>query len=136
MSQMSQAQKLPDRPRQARNVPLPGEDLTIAETLRVMDVAREMRDQRQTAEEMFKRDDLRVALRDKLLRTAEVSGDSVTEAEIDAAIDQYFENLHIYQDPASGWKSTLAHLWIWRGRVMAAAALAATLVAAGWWMFT
>lgn len=135
MSQMSQAQAPRDRVRQARNVRLPGEDLTIAETLRVMDVARQMRDQRETAEEMFKRDDLRIALRDKLLRTAEVSGDTVTEAEIDAAITQYFENLHTYQDPEGGIKSVLAHLWVWRGRVLAGAAALATIAAAGWWMF-
>ncbi|MEM1068490.1 MAG: DUF6384 family protein [Planctomycetota bacterium] len=135
MSQMSQAQASENRSSRARDVRLPGEDLTIAETLRVMDVARQMRDQRETAEEMFRRDDLRVALREKLIRTARVSGDTVTEAEIDAAIGQYFENLHSYQDPAGGWKSGLAHLWVWRGRVMTAAVLLASAAAATWWMF-
>ena len=51
-----------------------------------MDVAREMRDQRETAEEMFRRDDLRIQLRDKLVRTARLSGDNVTEEEIELAI--------------------------------------------------
>ena len=76
---MSQAQA------RQKQVELPGQNLTLEETLRVMDVAREMRDQREKAEEMFRRDDIRVALREKLLRSARLSGDTVTEQEIDAA---------------------------------------------------
>lgn len=133
MSEMSQAQAPP--PRRRRDVRLPGEDLTIAETLRVMDVARQMRDQRETAEEMFRRDDLRFALRNKLLETARVSGDTVTEAELDAAIAQYFENLHTFRDPPAGMKSFLAHLWVWRGRLVAGAAMLASLAAASWFIF-
>lgn len=132
MSRMSQAQAKSGRIQRDRDGSLVGGDLTIAETLRVMDVARQMRDQRETAEEMFQRDDLRWKLREKLLRTARVSRDTVTEAEIEAAIRQYFENLHTYQDPAPGLKSALAHLWIWRGRLLVAAT---ALAAAGWWFF-
>ncbi len=132
MSRTSQAQAEPSPSHRGRDVSLLGGDLTIAETLRVMDVARQMRDQRETAEEMFQQDDLRLKLREKLLRTARVSADTVTEAEIEAAISLYFENLHAYQDPAPGLKSGLAYLWIWRGRLLAAAT---ALVAAGWWFF-
>ncbi|TWT75262.1 DUF6384 family protein [Allorhodopirellula solitaria] len=104
---------------------MPGEDMTIAETLRVMDVAREMRQQRESAEEMFRRDEVRVRLRKKLLRTAELSGDRVTEAEIDAAIDQYLANLHTYEAPEPGMKKFIAYCWIWRYRIAAAAAAVA-----------
>ena len=111
---------------------LPGESLSLQETLRVMDVAREMRDQRETAEEMFRRTDLRLQLRDKLVRTARLSGDKVTEAEIELAIEQFFESVHSYKDPQSGMKSLLAHCWIWRGRIMLAT-VALTLVVGGLW---
>ncbi|TWU23173.1 hypothetical protein Pla52o_27080 [Novipirellula galeiformis] len=119
-------------PRQARphsmsQIELPGQNLTLNETLRVMDVAREMRDQRETAEEMFRRDDARTNLRNKLVRAARLSGDNVSEAEIEAAIDQYLATLHTYEDPQPGLKSLIAHLWIWRNRMLwSAAALAAT----------
>ena len=103
-------------------VELPGENLTLQETLRVMDVAREMRNQRETAEEMFRSDDIRRELREKLMRTARVSGDNVTEAEIDAAIQQYMDKLHTYSPPASGFKNFVAHCWIWRDRIMFAGA--------------
>ncbi|OYP31696.1 DUF6384 family protein [Rhodopirellula sp. MGV] len=104
---------------------LPEHELTIAETLRVMDVAREMRDQREQAEVMFRRDEMRDALRAKLLRTAALSGDSVTEAEIDAAIDQYLETQHTYSDPPSGLQSVFAYGWVWRKRIAAILAFAA-----------
>lgn len=112
---------------------LPGEDMTIAETLRVMDVAREMREQRESAEEMFRHDEVRIRLREKLLATARLSGDQVTEAEIDAAIDQYLASLHTYEGAPGGMKTFWAHCWIWRNRI----AMAATAVAAAsaWFYF-
>ena len=100
-----------------------------------MDVARELRDRRETAEEMFRRDDLRNGLRDKLMRAARMSGDNVTEAEIEVAIAQYFETLHTYQDPKPGMKRFLAHCWVWRGRILAGAAALATVAGGLWFMF-
>ncbi|MCA9136763.1 MAG: hypothetical protein KDB00_08390 [Planctomycetales bacterium] len=114
---------------------LPGQELTLQETLRVMDVAREMRDQREKAEEMFRRDDMRAALRDKLMRTAQLSGDNVTEAEIDAAIGQYMDTLHTYTDPKSGFKNFIAHCWIWRDRIMWSMAGAAAAAGGLWYFF-
>lgn len=118
---------------------MPGQNLTIEETLRVMDVARELREKRETAEEMFRRDDLRQNLRDKLIRMAALSGDTVTESELDIAIDHYMANLNTYQDPQSGFQSFLAHCWVWRGRVligaMAVGALLAGVATAGWILF-
>ena len=114
-------------------IELPGQNLTIEETLRVMDVAREMRDQRELAEEMFRRDDIRVALREKLLRTARLSGDKVTEAEIDAAIGQYMETVHTYEDPEPGVKRFLAHCWVWRDRIFWS--MAGVAAAGGLWYF-
>ncbi|MGB7324226.1 MAG: DUF6384 family protein [Rubripirellula sp.] len=114
----------------------PLENLSLQETLRVMDVAREMRDRRESAEEMFRRDDLRAGLREKLLRTAKLSGDSVTEAEIDAAIRQYMDTLHVFHEPEPGLNRFMAHCWIWRNRIMAGAAAAAAVMGAYWFLFT
>ena len=143
MSQASQSQAQPSAPdivragaQRRRISTLPGQELTLSETLRVMDVAREMRDQRETAEEMFVRDDLRTKLRDKLVRTVRLSGDNVTEAEIEAAIAQYFESLHQYNEPEGGVKRFLAHCWIWRGRLLTGAAALATVVGSYWFLFS
>jgi len=119
-----------------RSVRLPGEDLSLNEMLRVMDVAREMRRNRVVAEEMFRRDEVRAELRDKLMRTAQIAGDQVTVAEIDAAIDQYFTNLHAYADPPGGFQRFVAHAWVWRNRIAAAGiALAAALGALSFLFF-
>lgn len=124
-----------DRPKAAsKNAPL--QQLTLKETLRVMDVARELREQRQTAEEMFRRDDLRHNLRTKLVRQARMSGDDVTEAEIDAAITQYLQRRHVYQDPPAGVANFFAHAWVYRAQIIVAS-VAATVSAAGFfWLFT
>ena len=134
-----QAQQAPQRqsrldPRSRRTIPHPLENLTLQETLRVMDVAREIRENRQNAEEMFRRDDLRGDLREKLVRTAQMSGEDVTEAEIDAAIGQYMDRLHTFQEPASGVNRLLAHAWVWRGRIAAGIAAIATVLG-GLWFF-
>ena len=103
----------------SRSVRLPGEDLSLNEMMRVMDVAREMRRNRDVAEEMFHRDAVRAQLRTKLMQAAEIAGDRVTEAEIDAAIDQYLKNLHTYSDPEPSFQRVLAHAWVWRWRLAA-----------------
>jgi hypothetical protein len=135
MNQAQASQRRPERRSPERkSLQLPGQNLTLAETLRVMDVAREMRDQRQRAEEMFRRDEIRATLREKLMRTARMSGDDVTEAEIDAAIDQYLETLYTYSDPQPGVKRFFAHAWVWRSRILwSLAGLAAA--AGGVWFF-
>ncbi len=113
---------------QDRSVRLPGEDLSLNEMLRVMDVAREMQRNRELAQEMFRRDEVRTELRSKLMRSAQLAGDRVTEAEIDAAIDQYFATLNVYKDPEPSFKRFLAHTWVWRKRIAAGvAAIAITL---------
>jgi hypothetical protein len=118
-----------------REIRLPGEDLTIAETLRVMDVAREIRDQRQTAEQMFQRDGVRQQLREKLIRQAELLGENVGEDEIDTAIDQYLATLHTYEDPPAGLQSLLAHCWVWRQRIVAGLGAVVVATSAIWFLF-
>jgi hypothetical protein len=114
----------------SRSIKLPGEDLSLNEMMRVMDVAREMRRSRDVAEGMFRRDEVRTQLRSKLMRSAEIAGDRVTEAEIDAAIDQYFKNLHTYTDPEPSFQRMLAHAWVWRWRITAVVAPVAALALA------
>lgn len=119
----------------SRSVRLPGEDLSLNEMLRVMDVAREMRRSRDVAEEMFRRDEVRVELREKLMRSAQLAGDRVTKVEIDAAIDEYFATLNTYQDPKPGLARMVAHAWVWRHRIAAAAAAVAMTFGSAYYLF-
>jgi hypothetical protein len=119
----------------SRSIRLPGEDLSLNEMLRVMDVAREMRRNRDVAEEMFRRDEVRAELRDKLMRSAQLAGDRVTKAEVDAAIDQYFATLNTYQDPKPGVKRMVAHAWVWRKRIVAGVAAVAITLGGAYYLF-
>jgi|GEM_PF-6803044 len=93
-------------------------DLSLAETLRVLEVARGIRTDRLQAELALSRNELRESLRKRLLDAAAITGDSVTEAEVDAAITQYFQTQHVYADPEFSFSILLAHLYVRRNAVM------------------
>lgn len=114
---------------------LPEANLSLNEMLRVMDVAREMRNDREMAERVLARGDARAALREKLKRSAEISGDRVTEAEIDAAIDTYFADRHRYEEPKFSLDLLIAHLWVRRGVVLSLFAGCLILVGTVWGLF-
>jgi hypothetical protein len=93
-------------------------DLSLAETLRVLEVARGIRSDRRQAELALSRNELRESLRKRLLDAAVITGDSVTEAEVDAAITQYFQTQHVYTDPEFSFSVFLAHLYVRRNAVL------------------
>ncbi len=82
--------------------------------LRIMDVASALRRERETAEAQLDVATAKVRLRERLLATAAASGEPVTTAEVDAAIEQYFASQHRYEDPPPSWKRFRAHLWVMR----------------------
>jgi hypothetical protein len=112
---------------------LPG--LTLEETLRVLDVARSLREQRMETELALNRDQVRGALRQKLIESARITGDTVSEAEIDAAVEQYFDTMYEYEEPKGSLKLVAAKAWVHRQLLLWGAAIAAAAGAAGWWYF-
>ncbi len=109
-------------------------DLTLSETLRVLEVARNLRGQRDEAEVALARQEVREILRKKLLDAAAVTGDKVTEREIDAAINQYFDRLYAYHDPAPSTSVFLANLYVRRTQIaLVIGSLAAAATA--WFVF-
>jgi predicted N-acyltransferase len=107
-------------------------DLPLAEMLRIMDVARTLRQEREIAQEQFNREEARLLLRQRLKASTEITGSQVTEAEIDAAIESYFNNLHTYHDPPWGVQVFLAHLYVRRVQVLLILIAAAVLAAGAW----
>ncbi len=95
------------------------QELTLSETLRVLEVARGFRNERQEAAVALARAEVRQMMRQRLLDAAAITGDPITEADIDAAIDQYFATQHLYADPPFSISVFLAHVWIRRFRVVA-----------------
>lgn len=100
-----------------------------------MDVASTIRRERDRAEAVLDADATRALIRKKLKETAATTGEPVTEAEIDAAIDVYFGSLHAYSDPPRGWRSALAHLYVRRVRITVVVGLVLAFVATMYWLF-
>src|SRR5688572_33075782 len=100
--------------------------------LRIMDVARTLRQEREIAQEQFNREEARQLLRERLKASTEITGSQVTEGEIDAAIESYFNNLHTYRDPPWGVQVFLAHLYVRRVLVLVVLAIGA-LLGGGLW---
>ena len=74
------------------------EQLTLDEMLRVMDVATELRKQRETVEKEFAVDETKQMLRERLLAATSITGERVSEGEVDTAITQYFGTLYTYRE--------------------------------------
>lgn len=107
---------MPDNSSTSLRVPVStsARDLTLVETLRVLEVARGLRQEREVAEVALVRDEVRTLMRKRLMDAAVITGDKVTESDVDAAIEQYFATQHTYQDPPMSFSVVLAHLWIRR----------------------
>ena len=85
--------------------------------LRVMDVATELRKQRETLEKEFAVDETKAMLRERLLAATSITGERVSETEVDTAITQYFDTLYTYREPPASFNKTLAHLYVRRGQL-------------------
>lgn len=90
------------------------DELSLPEMLRVMDLARVLREERASLEREFNVTEARTLLRQKLLASTEITGEQLTSDEVDKAIDQYFASLHTYRDPPLSFEVFLAHLYVRR----------------------
>ncbi|MEM7201942.1 MAG: DUF6384 family protein [Planctomycetota bacterium] len=115
--------------------PDPVEPQSLPELLRIMDVATALRRERETAAAQLDLDQTQGRLRERLRATADATGEPVTDAEIQAAIDQYFRTLHRFEEPPRSWRTVLAHLYVRRGAVIGATAALLAVGMLGWWLF-
>jgi hypothetical protein len=110
------------------------ETLSLTEVMQIMDVASTLRREREVAEKELDLPQAKLKLRERLLETARLTGEDVTEGEVDAAISLYFDNVHSYSDPAWGLQVMLAHLYIRRGLVFLLIGIPLAAVAS-WFMY-
>lgn len=92
-------------------------EMTLTDTLRVLELARGMKSERADAEAALVRDEVTEQIRQRLRDAARITGDTITEADIDSAIDQYFATQHAYRDPPFSFPVFLAHLYIRRAAI-------------------
>jgi len=112
----------------ASNVPIPNpspsppvspaavgdSQLSLKEMATIMDVASQLRREQAVVEQQLNLDQVKQALRERLLDAAKLSGGSVTVEQVDTAVAQYYDRLHTYREPGLGWSTAVAHVWIRR----------------------
>ena len=113
-------------------LPEPSAEPDLHQMLRIMDVARTLRREREVVEQQFNIDQTKALLRQRLLASTEITGEQLSAAEVDAALDLYFNNLHTFREPDGGLQTFLAHLYI-RRRTVAAWLVALCLIVAALW---
>jgi Family of unknown function (DUF6384) len=89
-------------------------DLGLSETLSILDAASALRRERDQAAALLDDQATRAALRERLAAAARASGEALGVAEIDAAIERYFERLHAFEPVQGGWRRLLARMYIRR----------------------
>lgn len=90
------------------------EQLSLPELIRIMDVATALRKEDEVVEEQLNLDQIKVRLRERLLEAAKVSGEPVTAEQIDAAIEDYYDKLHEFEEPEWSLQVLLAKLYAHR----------------------
>jgi len=96
----------------------PSEAMSVAEMLRIMDVATAIRQDRELVDEQLNLDALKERLRDRMIAAAKVTGEDVTPEEVDAAIAKYYSSLHAFHEPPLSPSLALAHLWVRRESIL------------------
>ena len=133
-SQQQQAPPAEDRAARHDQAPAEGQ-LSIEQMTRIMDVAATLRRERSIAERELNLSETKRMLRQRLLETAKVSGDPVSEAEIDAAIDHYFETQHEFEGPGASLETLMAHLYVMRNKIAMGVAVVGGGLALWWGLF-
>jgi hypothetical protein len=109
--------------------------LSVAEMLRIMDVATALRQDRQLIEEQLNIDQVKALLREKMIAAAKVTGEEVSPEEVDAAIDRYYGRLYTFKEPANSLSMMLARLYVRRLEIAKWGGLALGLALLSWWLF-
>jgi tetratricopeptide (TPR) repeat protein len=111
-----------------------GEDLTLADMMKILDVAHSLQADRETVNEQLSIEKQKANMRERLLASRDITGAGYNDAELDAAIDLYYDNLHRYQEP-KGMNAMLAHAYIRRGPIGATVGGVAAASALVWGLF-
>ncbi|MBI5148340.1 hypothetical protein HZA33_01545 [Candidatus Pacearchaeota archaeon] len=89
----------------------------INSLLRMMDVASALRKQREEVEKQLNIDEIKADLRKRILDTAAVTGEKLTEAEVDTAISNYLSGLYSFKEPKHNFAYKLASKYVDRARI-------------------
>ena len=90
---------------------------SVKSLLRVMDVASELKRQRERASSQLEIAGEKEKIREKIKATAQVTGESLSEGEINAAIESFYKGLYRFKKPERNFNYWLARVYIARSKI-------------------
>lgn len=99
-------------------VEAPPEELTLEQTLRIMDVATTMRKEQAVVDQQLNIEETKAMLRERLLDAAKVTGEHLTEEQVNIAIEHYYDKLHVFDQPKWSFEYFMANVYVMRGTII------------------
>lgn len=96
--------------------PVVEQSRSLKTMLSVMDLASELRGQRERAKTLIDLDGERETIKKKILDSAKISGEDLTDDELNRALDAYYQGLRRFKTPEEGISHKLARLYIKRSK--------------------
>ncbi|MGI9430390.1 MAG: DUF6384 family protein [Bythopirellula sp.] len=96
----------------------PPQKLTLEQTLRIMDVATTLRKEQAVVQQQLNLEETKAMLRRRLLDAAKITGEKLTEEQVDIAIEHYYDKLHVFEQPEWSLELTMAHLYVMRNKII------------------
>lgn len=93
------------------------QDLKLDEFLRMVDVATTVRQKQEEVNQQLNIHEVRAELKKKLQDTAKISGEQLTDFQIDSAIDSYLDGLYSFKEPQRDFGTRVAELYVERVRL-------------------
>jgi len=92
-------------------------NLKLDEFLRMVDVATTVRQKQEEVNQQFNIDETKTELKKKLLETAQITGEQLTDSQIEIAINSYFDGLYSFKAPERNFGTNLAEIYVDRVRL-------------------
>ena len=93
------------------------QNLKLDEFLMMVDVATTVRQKQEEVNQQLNIHEVRDELKKKLQGTAQVTGEQLTDFQIESAINSYFDGLYSFQEPQRDFGTKIAELYVGRVRL-------------------
>ena len=93
------------------------ENINLNDFLNMVDVASAARHLDEAVDKELKLDDKKTELRKKLLDAANASGEPLTPAQADVAVENFFKGLYSFKEPKRTFETKLAELYVDRAKI-------------------
>src|SRR3989338_1159553 len=88
------------------------QNLKLDEFLRMVDVATTIRQKQEEVNQQFNINEVKEELKKKLLDTAQITGEQLTDFQVDGAIGSYFDGLYSFKEPKRDFETRVAELYV------------------------